>query len=383
MPIGMLNPNAGMLAQNYYGLTGSGILNGSIDGRNVLQMYSPVSAAQAAYTSGIGEGAQEHAAQGPGFNTAIEGVFDQSFADRQGFGDLWRTGYTPGGGSGEERTDSVYSPELLDRLSQYQVARLGFGDDMRQFAIMGQDGNVVGATQPRAYNDAFRQSLIAMAALAGGAALNGAFAGAGEGAIGAGVEGGALGATGGSPLAAANASSLTGTAGLGEAAGAAAGGFGGGGILNPALIESAVGTAGYGASSAGAGGGAGMLAGAGALNPALIESAVGTSGYGASSAGAGGGAGTLAGGGLLGSLGNLGEMGSGAMQWLRDNPTIGRLLFSAGSGLLSAAGNSGGSGGSQAPAGPPRQWSSPIQQGLMTPPELTNVATPVSFGGRW
>lgn len=285
----VIDPRTGMIvAPNLYGLSGAGIVGNRIDGRNVLQTYSPVNAGTAARTEGIGEGAQDYAAQGPSFNGAVEGVFDQAFADRQGFGDLWRSGYVPGGGSGEDRTDATYSPELLDRLSQYQVARLGFGDDMRQFAVIDpRTGQVVHSTQPRAYNNAFQESLAAMAALAGGAALGSwmsggtAAAGGGAGALnpaliesavgtagygassaglggvtaGGAAAGGALGAGAGSPVAAMNAANLTGTAGLGETVGAAVanGVPAATGAINPALIESAVGTAGYGASSAGAG----------------------------------------------------------------------------------------------------------------------------------
>jgi hypothetical protein len=371
---GILDPRAGMISQYLQGLSGAGVVDGRIDGRNVLDMYSPVQAGTAARTEGIGEGAQEYAAQGPSINGAIDGVFDQSFADRMGFGDLWRSGYTAGGGSGEERIDSSYSPELLDRLSQYQVAGLGFGDDMRQFAVLDPNGQVVHATQPRAYNDAFRQTLIGMAALAGGAALNGAFGGAaaGEGAAaGAAAEGGAaaagdIAASGLLPVEAVGSTSAL--PGLAQ---------GGGGILgaatNPALIESAVGTAGYGASSAGAGNalglGAGGLGMTGAQTSAYDSLIRATGSPGLANAGSN----------VLGS--DLGRATTGITSWLRDNPTLGRLLFSAGSGLLGGVGGSGG--GSPQPLGPARQWSSPLQQGIIQDPERTNIASPLSFKGRW
>jgi hypothetical protein len=62
------------------------------------------------------------------------------------------------------------------------------------------------------------------------------------------------------------------------------------------------------------------------------------------------------GGGLLGS----------AASWMKDNPTLGRLLLSGASGLLSGSGG-GSSGAPHTPAGPPVQWNSNLQQGLLSP----------------
>jgi len=62
------------------------------------------------------------------------------------------------------------------------------------------------------------------------------------------------------------------------------------------------------------------------------------------------------GGGLLGS----------AASWMKANPTLGRLLLSGASGLLSGSGG-GSSGAPQTPAGPPVQWNSNLQQGLLSP----------------
>ncbi len=69
-------------------------------------------------------------------------------------------------------------------------------------------------------------------------------------------------------------------------------------------------------------------------------------------------------GGLLGSLpSGVRDAASGAASWLKDNPTLGRLLLGGATSLLSG----GSSGESEAPAGPPVQWNSPLQQGLLTP----------------
>lgn len=303
------------------GLTGAGYTADSggqrIDGRRVLETYNPVFAAQGAYTTGVGEGAMDYAAQGPQFNAAVGGAFDEDFANRQGFGDLWRSGYTPGGGFGEDRADAAYSPELLAQLSKYQVAKLGYGDDMRQFAVIDPStGQVVNATQPRAYRDAFRgEFLPAAAALIGGAAMNGAFAGLGE-------------------------------AGLAEGAGLADGWSSG---------------VTFGAGDAGAAGLSGMS------GPGLSNGL-----------GLGGGLGGGAAGGLLG---DIGSRASGAIDWLRNNPSLARGIFSLGGGLLGGVGGGGGS-APQETYGPPKQWKSPLQAGLLTPPEQSNFG-PVSFKGRW
>jgi hypothetical protein len=64
------------------------------------------------------------------------------------------------------------------------------------------------------------------------------------------------------------------------------------------------------------------------------------------------------GGGLLGD----------ATTWMKNNPVLGRLIMSGATGLLSGAGgSSGSSGAAQAPSGPPVQWNSNLQQGLLSP----------------
>lgn len=55
-----------------------------------------------------------------------------------------------------------------------------------------------------------------------------------------------------------------------------------------------------------------------------------------------------------------------ASSFLKDNPLLGRLLTSGAVSLLAGSGSNS-SGGSQAPSGPPVQWNSPLQQGLLSP----------------
>jgi hypothetical protein len=72
-----------------------------------------------------------------------------------------------------------------------------------------------------------------------------------------------------------------------------------------------------------------------------------------------------------------------AASWLRSNPTLGRLLFSAGSSLLSGASNSGGSGGGSGVAetyGAPKQWTSALQRGLYQQPQ--QVSLPTTLAGQ-
>jgi hypothetical protein len=60
--------------------------------------------------------------------------------------------------------------------------------------------------------------------------------------------------------------------------------------------------------------------------------------------------------------------------WMKANPSLGKLLVSGAMGLLSSGGGS--SGGSSAPKtyGPAQNWSSPIQQGLLSNPQQINPA---------
>jgi hypothetical protein len=91
-------------------------------------------------------------------------------------------------------------------------------------------------------------------------------------------------------------------------------------------------------------------------------------------------AGVSSGGGLLN--GALGKYAPGVASFIKDNPLLSKALFSAATGLLSASGGGGG-GGKEPTFGPAKQWKSPLQQGLIGNPQLTDIAKPVSFKGRW
>ena len=136
--------------------------------------------------------------------------------------------------------------------------------------------------------------------------------------------------------------------------------------------------AGRGAGAAGAGADA-AAAGAGSLpsgGGALASSAPAYGGVGTAGAGAGtdavltgyGGAGGLSSGGLLGQLGPVGDAIKGAAGWMTENPLLGRLLMSGATGLLSAAGGGGSGGAPMQDYGPAKQWTSPLQQGLIGAP---------------
>lgn len=73
--------------------------------------------------------------------------------------------------------------------------------------------------------------------------------------------------------------------------------------------------------------------------------------------------------GLLGAAG-------GAADWLKANPIMGRLLMSGAGALVSGLGGSGG--GSAAPTnyGPAKQWTSPIQSGLLSAPRNVQQVQP-------
>jgi hypothetical protein len=320
------------------GLTGAGYTQDAegrrIDGRRVLETYSPVR-----------EGY---------FNNATSGLFDQSFADREGFGDLWRTGYSAAVNEGFDspgNRDATFSPELLDKLSQYQVARLGFGNDMRQMAVLDQAGNVVSGSTPKAYNAWGQDTLRNIALMGAGAGLNSAFGGVGE-AVGGG-----------------EAFDLGGAFSAGEAGAGGLSGLSGPGLSNGLGV--------------GMGDLGGLLGGpsldlSGAFSSGGVEGGLsGQSGPGLSN-GLGSGAGVGGGGGLLG---ELGSRASGAIDWLRNNPSLARGIFSLGGGLLGGLGGGAGS-APQETYGPPKQWKSPLQAGLLTPAEQSNFG-PVSFKGRW
>lgn len=169
---------------NLYGLSGSGYTTDAggrrIDGRRVLDVQDAQS----------------------GFN--------EQLADQLGFGDLWRQGYTPRiRGSLFDDPDvqaEAFSPELAEKLSQYELARLGYGNDLRQHAVVDRtSGNVVGAFAPKKYSgfgDFVKMAApIMLGAMPGlGAALGGALGASGTAATAVGnglISGGLSAANGG------------------------------------------------------------------------------------------------------------------------------------------------------------------------------------------
>jgi hypothetical protein len=254
-----------------------------------------------------------------------------------GFQDLWNSGYSTqttfqGEGSLGD-VQNTYSPELLSKLGEYNFYRTGQRpgetDRGRHLVATDQSGNPV-------YNSTYGYSKWSDAPIEAARTLGSAYLGASA------LNGGLLG-MGGATGAASGAGAAAGGAG-GGAAGGAAEGFALGDIFT--------------AGSAGAEGISGMGGG--------------LSGGGAMTAGGSGG--------LLG--GTLGKFAPGVAKFITDNPLLAKGLFSAATGLLSASGGSGGGGG-EPKFGPAKQWKSPLQQGLIGNPQLTDIAKPVSFKGRW
>ena len=204
------------------------------------------------------------------------------------------------------------TPEFLKALEAYQFSR----DKLD--GTISQNGQAVGsftAGDKDSGLDKFLERAIpvGLGLLAGGTAL-GAFGGGGAAAAGA-----------------------AGAADIG-ALGLAEGVYGAGGAL------------GAGAAPGTVGGLAGSTAGFGGLGSVLPAGA----GYGAAS------------GGLSGLLGSAKDAIGGASGWMKANPMMGRLLMGGATSLLSGAGG-GESGAPQASNGPPVQWNSGIQQGLLAP----------------
>jgi hypothetical protein len=250
-----------------------------------------------------------------------------------GFQDLWNSGYSTqttfqGEGSLGD-VQNTYSPELLSKLGEYNFYRTGQRpgetDRGRHLVATDQSGNPV-------YNSTYGYSKWSDAPLDAAKVLGSAYLGASA------LNGGLLG--------------MGGATGAASGAGAAAGGAAGGATEGFALGDI------FTAGEAGAGGISGMGGG--------------LSGGGAMTAGGSGG--------LLG--GTLGKFAPGVAKFITDNPLLAKGLFSAATGLLSASGG-GSSGGGEPKFGPAKQWKSPLQQGLIGNPQLTDIAKPVSFKGRW
>jgi hypothetical protein len=248
-------------------------------------------------------------------------------AQAGGFGDLWSSGYTPASGDptntlfDSDYQAARYSPELTAKLGEYNFYRTGQrpGETDR-----GRHLVATGADGQPIWDNTYSYSKWTDAPIEAARTLGSAYLGASA------INGGFLGAG----------------AAEGAAAGAAGGAAGEGFALGDIFT----------AGEAGAGGLSGMSGG--------------LSGGGAMTAGGGGGL-----------LGGLGKYAPQAAQFIKDNPLLARGLFSAATGLLSASG--GGGGGGEPKFGPPKKWTSPIQQGLIGNPQLTDIAKPVSFKGRW
>ena len=224
--------------------------------------------------------------------------------------------------------------------------------------------------------DQWAAPLVQAAVLAGaGGVVGGAVAGAGSA---AGVGGSTAAGTGAGGEAAAWGNAL-GTSG-GEVAGGIGGGSGGllGDVAGNGYLTSSAdklalyGDAGYGELPGGltAGEAAGGSAAAGASS-APAYGGVGTSGAGAGTDAVVNGSSMLGAGETTtaetGAWEALKGAGTDAGQFLKDNPTLGKLLFS---GALSALSSSGGSSGGTpvstvaGSAGPAKQWTTPIQLGI-------------------
>jgi hypothetical protein len=259
-----------------------------------------------------------------------------------GFGDLWNSGYTAASGDptntlfDSDYQAASYSPELTAKLGEYNFYRTGQRpgetDRGRHLVATDQSGNPV-------YNSTYGYSKWSDAPLDAAKVLGGAYLGASA------LNGGLLGMGG----------ATGGTAG----GAAAAGGLEMSGQMPvyQAMSSSQL----------------PAIAGAGAATTIPMG------GY----AGAGLEGGTMAAGGSGGLLGGtLGKFAPGVAKFITDNPLLAKGLFSAATGLLSASGG-GGSGGGEPKFGPAKQWKSPLQQGLIGNPQLTDIAKPVSFKGRW
>lgn len=247
----------------------------------------------------------------------------------------------------QQMQGQAVSPDLLKALQNYRYTTEKTGDGRVNLGVFGQDGSQVGSylhgTKDSGFDQfAYKAIPLGIAAL-GGAALGGfipgAEIGAAGGASGAGGVASTIGAGEGAaqlaayqaanPLTAAGVTASTlpaaGLPGLGGAAAA-------GGLI-------------------GAGEGAAQLGAYTAANPLTAAEVT---------------ASTLPAAGLPGlSSGLLGP----AAAWMKANPVMGRLLTAGATGLLSTAG--GGSGGSSGavPTGPAKQWTSPLQQGLLSQPQ--------------
>jgi hypothetical protein len=268
-------------------------------------------------------------------------------AQAGGFGDLWSSGYTPASGDptntlfDSDYQAARYSPELTAKLGEYNFYRTGQRpgetDRGRHLVATGADGQPI-------WDNTYSYSKWTDAPIEAARTLGSAYLGASA------INGGLLGA--------------------GSAAGAegAAGLAGGLELSGQMPVYQAMSSSQLPAIAGAAGGAAATTIPMGGYAGAGLE-AGGTA------------AGVSSGGGLLNSA--LTKFAPGAAQFIKDNPLLARGLFSAATGLLSASGSGGGGGGGEPTFGPAKKWTTPIQQGLIGNPQLTDIAKPVSFKGRW
>ena len=297
------------------------------------------------------------------------------------------TGMNEGGETSYASSGYAANPDLLKLLEGYRVQQNGNGYDA---SLLDQSGNSLGAFRSGDKASGLYKALDVAAPLAIGAMAGPALAGA----FGGGMLGGAAA---GSIIGGANAhmndssilkGALTGgllggaTGGLGDAYGAAGGAkiapigseataFGGlptlEGMAAGAPMETAFGSFGLPDASATALLGAQTIgaqvppeSGLNQMRQAELD------GYQTNGSMPTSPAAPATGGGLLGQLGST---VSDAAKWMKDNPTLGRLIMAGGTSLLSSVGGSGSSGssGQATYSGPAKKWSSPIQQGLLAP----------------
>jgi hypothetical protein len=263
-----------------------------------------------------------------------------------GFQDLWNSGYTPASGDAtntlfdSDYRAASYSPELTAKLGEYNFYRTGQRpgetDRGRHLVATDQSGNPI-------YDSTYSYSKWTDAPIEAARTLGSAYLGASA------INGGLLGAGG-------------------AAAGEGAAGLAGGLELSGQMpVYQAMSSSQLPAIAGAAGGAAATTIPMGGYAGAGLEAG-------------GSAAGVSSGGGLLN--GALGKYAPGVASFIKDNPLLSKALFSAATGLLSASGGGGG-GGKEPTFGPAKQWKSPLQQGLIGNPQLTDIAKPVSFKGRW
>lgn len=322
------------------------------------------------------------------------------------------------------------TPEFRQALSQYRFNTQERGDGRSNISIFDATGNPVSTYAHGDKDSAFDKLAskaipLGLAALAGGAAM-GAFGGApaagtitggsgltAGGSAGYGTIGGTLGGTGGTTLGVAG-GGLSAGAGLTSPLLQSLGAISAGSVLpaslqpmgglldglpaiaadplpaieaftaaNPVAVPellagvpeivapavSAAPSVFNAAADSQAYNAAAGITGAEAAAAANVPATVNLANAGGAMSTAGGLSGLLQSGGQMAAdaVGAAKDAISPTLQWMKDNPTLGRLLLGGATSLLSSAGGGGSQAVAEAPAGPPVQWKSPIQHGLLAP----------------